>query len=336
MTGSVRWASADAWPIESWDALIDAMPSASPFQLSCWADTRRAHGWTPIRLVATAGRDEPIAAVQVLTYRVGPGPRVGWAPGGPVFAESALTQVALQGLPGAVRAAGLAAIRLDSPRPAEGDLAMAFATTLARPLVRVNTGFTAVLSLVPDLGSGLNQNHRRAVRRADRAGVRAAVEPLSEASTLLRSLHEQMIHAKGEQRRPESEQHLRTVARAFGPRAVVVVGRVDDEPVAAALALRAGRSAVLSVSGTSVGGRACSAGHRVWLTLAEALRERGALEWDLGGLGITTGAGVNRFKLGLGAVAVNQIGEWECGSGVGRAALNAASWMRRRNVRDGG
>ncbi len=184
-----------------WDALVANFAGASIFQSSAWAEHRRGSGWRVERWSARGSGLE--AAIQLLVRRL-PGIAVAWAPGAPIVepadADAALVAGLLDGLFARIRPrTGAIYVRVDAPAPTSSAVGTALARRCSRPAVRLNTGATVVLELLPDsdaLLGAMSKHHRYELRRALSQGIewRAGRGP-AEIDALV-ALHGEMTRRK--------------------------------------------------------------------------------------------------------------------------------------------
>ena len=90
--------------------------------------------------------------------------------------------------------------------------------------------------------------------------------------------------------------------------AVIFNAMEGDEVVAAILVFLHGSSATYQVGWTTGAGRKLGAHHQLLWRAVVQLKERGVLDFDLGGINDDGAAGVKKFKQGLGGKEVRLVG----------------------------
>ena len=291
----------------AWDAALARLPGANAFQSSAWALHKTDFGWRPVRALAEG------AALQALVKRL-PGARVLWARGGPV-GDPALWNAGLRET--ISRAAGGGPIygRICSYREnsAETEAALA-ASGWARPSRPLDRNRTYLLDLAPEpelIKGGLSSNWRHNLKRGEaRAAVvdwprpdPAEMEGVYLAMEALKSIPLQ--HRADE---------LGSLSRALGPRLILKRAVVDGKTVALRACALFADSAIDLLAAAAPEARKVYASYALlWALILEA-RRLGAKYYDLGGADPDAARGVADFKGGVGARAIETVGEWDFAS----------------------
>ena len=170
--------------------------------------------------------------------------------------------------------------------------------------------------------AGMNQQWRRNIRKADKAGVEvtASGSP-AEALAALPDFHELYVHTAGRDHfspRPLSD--FRTMVEALGAeepdRIRLYLARHEGDLVAATIAVRVGGHVWYSYGASSTEKREVRGSNAVqWAMIRDALAA-GADVYDLRGITDTldpddSHVGLIQFKVGTGGEAVEYVGEWD-------------------------
>jgi lipid II:glycine glycyltransferase (peptidoglycan interpeptide bridge formation enzyme) len=168
-----------------------------------------------------------------------------------------------------------------------------------------------------DVLRGMNQQWRRAIRKAEKAGVVVEIGGLDDLGDFYRLYAET---ARRDGFKPQTPEHFQRAWRALSAEAPgrirLYLGRHEGEVLAAMLVVTVG-----DVAGYAYGG---SASHRRevypsnavhWRIIRDLLAE-GVTHYDLRGMADVLdpdhpGFGLVRFKLGTGGDAVELIGDWD-------------------------
>lgn len=330
------WTGPDASDAD-WDLLVAGLDGASIFQCAAWAEHRRDAGWASERWSADAGGIT--AAVQLLVRHL-PGVVLIWAPGGPIIAPTDPDARTVADLVGDLFAQlqerhGTVYLRVDPPSPPGSAAAAALAARCRRPRNPLNTGATVLLPLSRDaseLLAAMSKHHRYEVRRGlSQDIVWRSGHGKAEVGALV-DLHAQMTRRKRIKTAPQAQHAaIFSLCRAFGERAIILIGSKAGTPVTACLALTFADGAFFHTAATGDGGLGAGASYAAVHTLALLLAERGVRTLDLGGMD-ERGAmlGVARFKKGFGGRIAVRTGEWHWSSRPGAARLvDVAVGMRR-------
>lgn len=312
---------------DRWDADLALAADADAFQSSAWGEHRRRAGWLPQRWIALDGAGRPVMMAQILTRTI-MGTLIGWAPGGPVFgfpaADRSRIPELLESLISSFRASSPRAhLRLDPHHQTASTLTYGFGRVCHRPLVALNTRYSAVLDLRgtrDDVFARMGQKHRYNARRALERPLAWSIGSDERHATELAQLYAQVMREKGVRGRSIQAADLHDVCVAFGERAGILVGSAEGRAITALLFLTFGQRAFLMLPATGAEGRVHGAGYAVHARLFEELQRRRIVSLDMGGLDPRSRMhDVDRFKVGFGATVVEYVGEWEWAS---------APWLR--------
>jgi peptidoglycan pentaglycine glycine transferase (the first glycine) len=306
-----------------WDAFVDANPRASYLQLSGWARSKAANGWSPWPVEATAPGG-PIGARILLRRPAGIPWTFAYAPRGPlasVFDRSSLErfterlQLAV-GEPGR-RGDRISHVRidpeieLDGPDDPEGSLRAALAGLGWRPAPEVQPSVSRIIDLGPDeaaLWAGLRGKWRQYVNKARSSGIRVEdrgraglpafhaimTETAARAGTLIRT-----------------EASYRAVWDAFAPSGRVrLLFAVDPDgtPQATLFLVRTGGRVVEPYGGMTAAGADSRANYLLKWEAIRSSREAAATSYDMWGL---VHPGIRQFKEGFGGREVRLIGAFD-------------------------
>lgn len=157
------------------------------------------------------------------------------------------------------------------------------------------------------LHAGLKKNWRNALSKAKRENLRIVWDHKGAGLSWLLLHHE--AHRTMQNFQAASPQFIRALAGTFAPRGDMLLGQafVGDEPVAAVLFFRHGRSATYQVGWSAAAGRKVNAHQLLLWQGMIALKGEGILDLDLGGVN-DLAEGVKSFKEGMGGEAVTLSG----------------------------
>ena len=174
-----------------------------------------------------------------------------------------------------------------------------------------------------DVLAGMNQQWRRNIKKADKAGVVVSTGSTGEGSGLedLKAFHDLYAHtAERDHFTPRPLGYFRTMAEAMGAeepdRFVLWLAHHEGDLVAATIAVRVGTHTWYSYGASSTEKRDVRGSNAVqWAMLRDALAT-GAGVYDLRGITDTLDpddphAGLIQFKVGTGGEAVEYAGEWD-------------------------
>ncbi len=158
-----------------------------------------------------------------------------------------------------------------------------------------------------DLRSSLKKNWRNHLNKAERENIRIVWD--HKGAGLLWLLAHNDAHRTMKNFQAASPKFIRALAGRFAPRGDMLVGQafVGDEPVAAVLFFRHGRSATYQVGWSGEAGRRVNAHQLLLWQGMMALKEQGVLDLDLGGIN-DVAEGVKAFKEGMGGETVTLSG----------------------------
>jgi lipid II:glycine glycyltransferase (peptidoglycan interpeptide bridge formation enzyme) len=165
--------------------------------------------------------------------------------------------------------------------------------------------------------AGFNQQWRRNIRIAERAGVEVRRGGLDDLPAF-HSLYVETARRDGFGPRPAGyfPRMWRALNGEHPDRLRLYLAQRDGEVLAAALTVQVGTHAWYSYGASGEAGRDLRPSNALqWRMLLDA-RERGAEVYDMRGIGAGLGPadplfGLTRFKLGTGGRAVEYLGEWE-------------------------
>ncbi|HSK53116.1 MAG TPA: peptidoglycan bridge formation glycyltransferase FemA/FemB family protein [Clostridia bacterium] len=334
----------------AWDAFVAARPEADPLQAWAWGEANAVAGEPPVRALVT-GADGTIRAVaQVLVRPAGFGRSVGYVPHGPVWVRDAPDATDLLGamLAGAreVAAERRAIVVKVDPRadPAVGrhealtDVILAHGLRPARHDLQART--TRLVELVEDeqaLMTGWDKDARNLVRRSAREGVTTTTDRTGDASAIA-AFHGLLVATAGRAGfRIRSREFLETLAHAASPSGgwFLTLARLEDRPIAGAIALRIGDRAIYAY-GASLREEALKHAHGAYAALAatmRALAADGVRHFDLWGVvepgdpdADASWAGFSAFKRQFGGEPLRHPGTFDL--------VISPGWYRVRDLRE--
>ena len=186
-----------------------------------------------------------------------------------------------------------------------------------------------------DVLKGMNQQWRRNIKKADKAGVEVTVGG-SDDLTLFHDLYVHTAERDGFTPRPLG--YFRTMVDALSAeepdRITLHLARHEGDLVAATIAIRVGGHAWYSYGASSTEKRDVRGSNAVQWAMIRAALEAGADVYDLRGITETLDAddghvGLIQFKVGTGGEAVEYAGEWDLP--INRAIYKAFDlYMSRR------
>lgn len=299
---------------EAFDAFV-AAAGGHPCQSWGWGDSERPRGWEPVRYVLEAAGGEIAGTATAIRKAVLGRWRVMECPWGPVLGSADALVPMLGGLWEAARQGGVVWLRLNPEVEPDGAVETALTAEGYRPAARRWHYLSTVrldLRLQPEeILAGMSAHHRRAVRRAERAGVQVSTEGGREDFGAFVRLYEETYRRRG--LRPRSRAELEAVYAVPGL-LKLFVARVGGNAVHALALYGWGRRLWFAFAGSARGDSA--AGQYVHWAAMRWGRERGYEEYDLGGVPEAEEAsgamgGLLRFKGGFGGRVVRLVGEHE-------------------------
>jgi hypothetical protein len=135
-----------------------------------------------------------------------------------------------------------------------------------------------------DLEDGLHRHHRRAVRRARRAGVTVSVVERPRDLIVFRALYEQTMRRRGADAFYFfDDSYWSQLQAAIGRDLVLVEASLDCEVVAGLLCMSSPPRLHYHLGGSSERARSAGANHLCFLAIAQWAQERGYETFHLGG-----------------------------------------------------
>jgi lipid II:glycine glycyltransferase (peptidoglycan interpeptide bridge formation enzyme) len=171
--------------------------------------------------------------------------------------------------------------------------------------------------------AGMNQQWRRNIRKAEKAGVVVSTSSTAEGGTAndLKGFHDLYVHTAGRDHfTPRPLAYFQTMYDALGAedpgRITLWLAHHEGDLVAATIAVRVGTHAWYSYGASSTDKReVCGSNAVQWAMIRDAM-VHGAEVYDLRGITDTLDAGdphvgLIQFKAGTGGMAVETVGEWD-------------------------
>ena len=300
---------------------LGAAQPDNPFATPAYADSRRRVGYA-IRVLALRGAHDGLATGCLGLLTTGRLNRTLEIPSLPALAVDSAFWSGLREL---CRTEGVTTLALDTFASPPGTEIPDIGPRTTR---RDRQEF--VVDLVGDASPRLGSNHKRNVKKAQKAGVQVTRTRATDAV----STHHALMTSSLDRRRTRGEQVSDAAAsmdhRAFlesdaGELYQAVSGATVLSSV---LVLRAPTSGYYQSAGTSAEGMATGASHFLIHAIAQALQSEGATTFNLGGA--DEGSSLARFKEGFGARRVGlPSAHCEVGPRWRRVATRAIEWVRR-------
>ncbi len=172
-----------------------------------------------------------------------------------------------------------------------------------------------------DVLAGMNQQWRRNIKKADKAGVEVARSSTGQIEADLKAFHDLYAHtAERDHFTPRPIGYFRTMIDALSAedpdRISLWLAHHEGDLVAATIAIRVGTHAWYSYGASSTEKRDVRGSNAVqWAMMRDALAH-GATVYDLRGITDTLDpddphVGLIQFKVGTGGEAVEYAGEWD-------------------------
>ena len=293
----------------AWDRFVAASPMGSYPQLTAWAESNTAKGWTSRRIVVDAPGG-PIGA-QLLLHRMRPGPfQRGYATRGPVAAT--LDRSAVASFTGALQrmATGLRLSHVVIDPELEPGPVTGWLLELGwRPIPAIQIDRTRLVDLTqPEsaLWSDLRSSARWSVNKARRTG-HTVEDAGASGLDAFGDLYLETARRVGF----EANAAYRETFAAFDrhDQARLLLARDSDgRPVATLMLLDCGDRVIERYGASSTDGAAARANYLVKWESIRMARERGMARYDMWG---TDHEGVATFKASFGGYERQYIGAWE-------------------------
>lgn len=231
-----------------WDDFLEAVPTGSYTQTSCWGRARAVAGWKPVRAVVSRG-GTIVAGVQMETRALPLGGNVAMVFGGPVVAGGEDAAEATRSVLDAMLAlAKTRKVRYLAVRPPGQDAALGSALHAAgfrRGMLddlHIYYPASVVLDLAPDadrLLAGMSRKRRQNIRGSERAGVTVREGTLDDFPVFERL---RVAHAARLGYEPRDPGYYEELWRSLSPRGHVhlFVAEYEGEALAAQLAISFG------------------------------------------------------------------------------------------------
>jgi lipid II:glycine glycyltransferase (peptidoglycan interpeptide bridge formation enzyme) len=296
---------------DEWDKLVIDLGAPILHQCFAWGEYRRCGGWIPLRICARNDKGKIVAACQLLTKRKY-GVTVVWLPGGPSGDISCVGASFMRAL--RTRLGSLVYLRMNALRAkAADDEASLLQQGWRRPRARLGSGLSLDFDLRLTEDERLKNasgNWRHNLRRSTKYGLRIEQWENPEVSQVA-ALYREMEEIKGKVERV-SESELEPLLRCVGDHLLVYRALdANGQMIAIRAAAVFGSKAWDIIAAAGATARKTYATHATFWRLAEACRDRGAENFDMGGADPVGNPGVFNFKKGTGAVLTEYLGEWE-------------------------
>ncbi|HUY96250.1 MAG TPA: peptidoglycan bridge formation glycyltransferase FemA/FemB family protein [Verrucomicrobiae bacterium] len=276
----------------AWDCFVRDRAGGNVLQAWGWGELKQGQGWRVLRLVGAADEDGRPAAwrgvCQVLSRSLGGGVRYAYAPRGPALADGGDGEAAVRILSGAARQLRRERVVRFSCDPEWPVGRPETAALLARcRLLPLGFDVQHRHTWLVDLAGGeaalwarLPAGTRRNVRLAERSGVVVERRHDPEAVDAFFPLYAETVGRQGYVGRPRA--YLRELVAALG--AAVFLARLDDQPVAGAIALAFGPRCCYLFGGTRGIGGGSRPGYPLHLAVMRWGIARGCTVYDMWGM----------------------------------------------------
>ena len=302
-------------------AELGAAQRDNPFATVAYADSRRRVGYA-VWLLALRGADGDFATGCLGLLTTGRLNRTLEIPSLPALGVDGAFW---SGLGELCRSRGVTTLALDTFASPAGTV---IPELWARSTRRDRQEF--VVDLVGEASTRLGSNHKRNVKKAQKAGLQLTRTRGSDAV----AVHHALMTSSLDRRRTRGEEVSDAAAskdhRAFlESQAGELFQAVSGTTVlSSVLVLRAATSGYYQSAGTSAEGMATGASHFLIHAIGQALQSEGATTFNLGGA--DEGSSLARFKEGFGARCVGlPSAQCEVGPHWRRVATRAIEWVRR-------
>ncbi len=293
----------------AWDQFVGGTPTGSYPQLTPWAESNSAKGWSSCRVVVDTPNG-PVGA-QILLHRMRPGPFVrGYATRGPIAAD--VDHTAIVAFTAALRraAAGLRLSHVVIDPELEPGPVQAWLTELGwRPVPAIQIDRTRILDLTQSedsLWSDLRSSARWSVNKARRTGHTVEDAGVAGLDAFGR-LYLETARRVGF----EANAAFRETYQAFdrhGQARLLVARDPEGRAEATLMLLDCGDRVIERYGASSSEGAAARANYLVKWESIRTSRDRGMARYDMWG---TDDVGVATFKASFGGYERKYIGAWE-------------------------
>ncbi|SDD05312.1 Acetyltransferase (GNAT) domain-containing protein [Sanguibacter gelidistatuariae] len=320
--------------LAAWDEQVVAF-GGNPLQLAGWGELKAAHGWRALRLeVRDDAAGTPVVALAQVLVRPLPGMfrALCHVPRGPVMAPGtsiADRSAVCDAIAVYARAqVGGVGITFEPDWPAADPLTITGAVPSPNPIFMAET---LILDLALDddtLLAQMAKKTRYEVRKSQRSEwditpVTTEAD-LADVLTLYRTTSERAgfgIHSDG---------YYRDVHTLLGQHSLLLLARMDGEPVAFLWIVESGTTGIDLYGGSNDAGRKALANYALKWSAIKYLRERGVTRYDLNGL---LGDDVSAFKRGFANHTDTLVGSIDVPFSMWYSAWNKALPAAKKVVR---
>lgn len=338
----VTWERFPDSAAHDWDQALLAADDHNVFQSHGWGEYKRRTGWLPERYLAKNASGSTMAMTQILTKAAPLGTTIGWAAGGPVLRFPGFAKSDVAGLAAALVKAVCDGhrkvfLRLQSHLPNHPDLAYGLSHVFAKPLARLNAGYTIHVDLArsdDEIAKAMTSKHRYYIKQSLAKDIRWVTEKSDQAIDDLVRLNNEVAKLKQVGWIATSRREVAGLCETLGENALIMNGYLGESVAASCLVLQFGKRAFYMIAASSKEGRDVSASYAMISKLISILKTRGVTCFDFGGIDPITPAarGVNHFKQGFGGQVVDYLGEWEWATGRAQRWLGSLAIAVRRRA----
>ena len=337
----------------AWDAFVAERAEADPLQAWAWGEANAVAGEMPVRFVVTDDAGCLRGAAQMLVRPAGFGRAVGYVPHGPIWARDSpeageILAALLRGLHAEASARRVIVVKLDPRADPSGDgpgdhpaLHERLVASGLRParhdLQARTTRVVELLDGTDELMATWDKDARNLVRRSAREGVVTVTDRDGDAAAL--GAFERLLEATSQRAgfRTRSGAFLARLATELAADGgwFLTLARLDERPIAGAVALRVGDRAIYAY-GASLREPALRHANGAYAALAATMRElaaAGVRSLDLWGVAEAddpdadaSWAGFSAFKRQFGGMPLRHPGTYDL--------VVSAGWHRVRDMRE--
>lgn len=319
----------------NWDSILLTAKDYTIFQSFAWGEYKESSNWVPLRYWMRDKNNNVLAMVQLLLKKLPFSVKIIWAAGGPVFQfpssrESKLTEYVESLVTLIHKRYPRSIVRFHSNLPNNSNLAYSLNKVCLRPFYKINSGYSISMDLDVNgetLRKQMTSKHRYYAKKASASPIHWKVGNSDNDLREFSKIYKEVIDNKNLAVGLKSYEDLISMRNFLKDGVVVLTGYINDKPITACLVLLFGHKAYYLLAATGEQGRAISASYAMFEKLAYELKERGATNFDFGGIdpASTSAVGVDHFKRGFGGHIQEYLGEWESvNSSLLRLGVNIA------------
>jgi peptidoglycan pentaglycine glycine transferase (the first glycine) len=290
---------------EAWDKWVNASSFGHPLQLWGWGETKRASGWTPVRLALIDG-ETWVAAAQVLTWPI---PKIGrpiaYIPRGPVGdPKDHGTRQLIAEIVKWARWEKAIYLRIE---PAWQASSLGRGWKRARNSLQKHETFTIDLRKSEDeILEQMSHKHRQYIRKSERDGVSVVrAEPQDDMAAMI-DIYQQTAKRAGFG--IHSNDYYASLYLELGEHSYLYYAMYEGKPVAFLWLAAAGKTAYELYGGVVPAGADMKANYCLKWQAIRDMKTAGFEIYDFNG---RLNEGVSRFKEGFGPDETDYVGTYD-------------------------